>query len=135
MNNLFHGIGDPQKNPMSTNSTRLDLKYVKNAKTRTLQQILRVYGQDARYSLLKDMLLKLQKDENDNGVACLTSVFLKSQMKDESLDIRASIELVRDFWFKNTLDVLKDKEIYIMDIVETLIESTALFIYLLNLEK
>ena len=43
--------------------------------------------------------------------------------------------MARDFWFKNTLNVLKDKETYILDIVETLIESIALLIYLLNLEK
>ena len=45
------------------------------------------------------------------------------------------LELARDFWFKNTLDPLKDDSKYILEIVETLSTSMSLLLYLLNLEK
>ena len=45
------------------------------------------------------------------------------------------IELARDFWFKNTLNCLKDDSKYILEIVETLSTSMALLLFLLILEK
>lgn len=68
-------------------------------------------------------------------MAVLTSALLRAQFTDESLDLRASIEMARDFWFDYTLNPLKDREAYIMDIVETVTEGVALLIYLLDLEK
>ena len=79
--------------------------------------------------------MKLQGDNNDRGLSILTSVFFKAQFREESEHIRTLIELARDFWFKNTLDCLKDESKYILDIVATLSQSMALLLYLLNLEK
>lgn len=45
------------------------------------------------------------------------------------------LEFIRDFWFKDTLDVLQDEEKYVLDINEGLHASLGLFVYLVELER
>ena len=77
----------------------------------------------------------LQKDNNDRGVSVLTSVFFKALFVDEAAHLRTLLELAREFWFKNTLNCLKDDDKYILEIVGSISQSMSLLLYLLTLEK
>ena len=68
-------------------------------------------------------------------MSILTSVFFKALFTDEAEHLRTLLELSREFWFKNTLNCLKDEDKYILEIIATLSQSMALLMYLLMLEK
>jgi hypothetical protein len=97
--------------------------------------MLKTYTLGARISLFKDILRKLQKDNNDRGVGILTQVLFKAQFTEEPEHVRTLIELARDYWFPRTLNCLRDSRKYILDIVDTLQQAMALLIFLLILEK
>ena len=108
---------------------------MQNSKLRTILGCFRLYSLGCKTSLLKDTMIRLQKDNNDRGVSVLTSVFFKRLFVEESEHIRTLLELARDFWFMNTLDSLRDDKKYILDILASTQQSMALLIYLLMLEK
>ena len=113
-----------------------DQQFIQNSKARTIQQILRLYGQEARFTLLKDLLFKLQENKFDKGVATLTEIFLGAQYFDNQIDMKAALEFARDIWLKQTLGNLTDhdKESFCIDKIDSISESVALLNQLITTE-
>ena len=91
---------------------------------------------------MEKLLEEEMRGKNDRGVSVLTSVLYKSLFKrslelhDETFsEFRLLLTHAKDYWFKNTLDALRDEDTFILSIVDSLGQSLSLLMNLYLMEK